>query len=180
MTEDYDLYSCPNGCPHFYSSDWLALRLGIMPRGYCPVCKIYYMKNEADKGEEMTAENFQKQTLTITEAAEILGIGRQSAYDLARRGELPGIRKLGKRFIISRIVLEEYLKGHENEDRLAAKTRLDLAVGQHQLFKGLEEGLMELDSKLDEVLVELQDIKRSLNRNANNSATPAWHPGNED
>ena len=57
---------------------------------------------------------------------------------------------------------------------------LDLGIGQHQVFKGLEEGLMELDSKLDEVLVELQDIKRSLNRNANNNAIPAWHPGNED
>ena len=57
-------------------------------------------------------QNTQKQTLTVMEAAKILGIGRQSAYELARRGELPGVRKLGGRFIISRIVLEEYLKGH--------------------------------------------------------------------
>ena len=119
MTEDYVLYVCPNGCTYLHSSDWLALRLGIMPRGYCPVCKIYYMKNEADKGEEMT----------------------------------------------------------ESKDPVEL---LDLAVGQHQAFKALEENLIELNSKLDEVLVELQDIKRSLNRNANNSATPAWHPGNED
>jgi hypothetical protein len=119
MTENYDLYSCPNGCPHFYSSDWLALRLGIMPRGYCPVCKIYYMKNEADKGEVMT----------------------------------------------------------ESQDPVEL---LDLGIGQHQVFKGLEEGLMELDSKLDEVLVELQEIKRQLKRNSNNNAIPVWHPGNED
>ena len=56
---------------------------------------------------------------------------------------------------------------------------LDLAVGQHQAFKALEENLIELNSKLDQVRVELQDIKRSLNRNANNSATPAWSPNNE-
>jgi len=56
---------------------------------------------------------------------------------------------------------------------------LDLGIGQHQVFKGLEEGLMELDSKLDEVLVGLQEIKQQLKRNSNNNATPVWSPNNE-
>ena len=51
----------------------------------------------------------EKQTYTVEEAARILGIGRQTAYELARRGELPGIKRLGGRFIVSRIQLEEYL-----------------------------------------------------------------------
>ena len=53
----------------------------------------------------------EKQTYTVEEAARILGIGRQTAYELARRGELPGVRRLGKRFIISKSELEAYLQG---------------------------------------------------------------------
>ena len=54
-------------------------------------------------------QNTKKQTLTVMEAARILGIGRQSAYELARRGELPGVRRLGGRFIVSKAELEAYL-----------------------------------------------------------------------
>jgi len=56
-------------------------------------------------------QNTERQTLTIMEAARMLGIGRQTAYELARRGELPGVRRLGKRFIISKSELEAYLQG---------------------------------------------------------------------
>ena len=56
-------------------------------------------------------QNTKKQTLTVMEAAEVLGIGRQSAYELARRGELPGVRRLGGRFIVSKAELETYLSG---------------------------------------------------------------------
>ena len=58
----------------------------------------------------------EKQTYTVEEAARILGIGRQTAYELARRGELPGIKRLGGRFIVSRIQLEEYLGKNEEND----------------------------------------------------------------
>ncbi|MCL0055291.1 helix-turn-helix domain-containing protein [Dehalococcoidia bacterium] len=56
-------------------------------------------------------QDTQKRTLTVTETAQILGIGRQSAYELARRGELPGVRRLGGRFIVSKAELETYLSG---------------------------------------------------------------------
>ena len=51
----------------------------------------------------------EKQTYRIEEAAQILGISRQTAYVLARNGELPGGRKLGGRFIVSKIELDAYL-----------------------------------------------------------------------
>ena len=51
----------------------------------------------------------EKQTYRIEEAAQILGISRQTAYVLARNGELPGGRKLGGRLIISKIELDAYL-----------------------------------------------------------------------
>ena len=50
-------------------------------------------------------------TMTITEAARTLGISRQLAYELARRFELPGCRKLGARYVVVRRVLDRWLDG---------------------------------------------------------------------
>ena len=38
-------------------------------------------------------------TVTVPETAQILGIGRNSAYEAARRGELP-IIKIGSRLLV--------------------------------------------------------------------------------
>ncbi len=40
-----------------------------------------------------------KITGTIPEAAEVLGIGRNQAYEAARRGDIPVIR-IGKRYLV--------------------------------------------------------------------------------
>jgi excisionase family DNA binding protein len=47
-------------------------------------------------------------TLSIEEAAELLGIGRSSAYEAARNGQLPTIR-LGRRLLVPRPKLEAML-----------------------------------------------------------------------
>jgi excisionase family DNA binding protein len=47
-------------------------------------------------------------TYTIDEAARLLGISRNSAYEAARRGELPVIR-LGRRILIPRSRLADLL-----------------------------------------------------------------------
>jgi excisionase family DNA binding protein len=49
-------------------------------------------------------------TMTIEEAAKLLGIGRNQAYSAASRGELPAIR-LGKRILVLRLPLEKMLRG---------------------------------------------------------------------
>ena len=49
-----------------------------------------------------------RQTLTVEEAGGLLGISRNSAYEAARRGELPAIR-IGKRLIVPRAALERLL-----------------------------------------------------------------------
>lgn len=46
--------------------------------------------------------------ITVPEAAEMLGISRNFAYELVNRGELPYI-KLGKRKLIPIIALEKKL-----------------------------------------------------------------------
>lgn len=56
-------------------------------------------------------------TLTIREAATKLGISKNLAYDLARRGQLPGVIRLGnKRLVVSRVQLDNLLKGEANND----------------------------------------------------------------
>ena len=42
-----------------------------------------------------------RQTLTVEEVAEILGIGRNSAYEAIRREEIPTLR-LGRRVVVLR------------------------------------------------------------------------------
>jgi excisionase family DNA binding protein len=49
-----------------------------------------------------------RQTLTVEEAAALLGIGRNSAYQAVARGELPALR-LGRRLLIPRAALERRL-----------------------------------------------------------------------
>ena len=46
--------------------------------------------------------------LTVPEAAEILGISRNFAYELVKQGQLPVIR-LGKRLLVPKIGLEKKL-----------------------------------------------------------------------
>jgi excisionase family DNA binding protein len=50
----------------------------------------------------------ERQTLTVEEAARVLGIGRSAAYIAARRGDLPAIR-IGRRYVIPRVALERML-----------------------------------------------------------------------
>ena len=51
-------------------------------------------------------------TLTVVEAAEMLGIGRSAAYEAVRVGVLPSIR-IGRRYLIPRAGLEKMLSGAE-------------------------------------------------------------------
>jgi len=53
----------------------------------------------------------QRLTLTVERAAHVLGIGRDLAYRLVARGEMPGVIRLGKRIVVSRAALERLLEG---------------------------------------------------------------------
>ena len=46
--------------------------------------------------------------LTVEEVAEVLRIGRTSAYEAVRRGEIPTV-KIGRRVIVPRAALERLL-----------------------------------------------------------------------
>ncbi len=49
-----------------------------------------------------------KATITVEQAAKLLGLGRTAAYDAARRGELP-TRRLGRRLLVPVPALLEWL-----------------------------------------------------------------------
>ena len=51
--------------------------------------------------------------ITVPEAAEMLGISRNFAYELVKQGQLPVIR-FGKRILISKIALEKMIGKGEN------------------------------------------------------------------
>jgi excisionase family DNA binding protein len=57
-----------------------------------------------------TATADERRTLSIEEAAEVLGVGRSLMYDAAKRGEIPVI-KIGRRLVVPRARLEALLAG---------------------------------------------------------------------
>ena len=58
-----------------------------------------------------------KQTLTVSEAAEILGVSKPMVYSLIRDGSIPAIN-VGKKILIPKLVLSVWLKngGHYGEE----------------------------------------------------------------
>ena len=54
-------------------------------------------------------------TVTVEEAAKMLGVGRDVAYRLARQGEIAGVKvlRVGNRLVIPRRPLERVLSGEE-------------------------------------------------------------------
>ena len=50
----------------------------------------------------------EKLTITVNEAAKVLGIGRALAYEMVNQGKLPSLR-FGRRILIPRIALQKLL-----------------------------------------------------------------------
>jgi excisionase family DNA binding protein len=48
-------------------------------------------------------------TVSVEEAATILGVSRSFGYQLARDGTLPGVFQLGTRYRVNRSLLFEYM-----------------------------------------------------------------------
>lgn len=59
--------------------------------------------------------NTDRLTVSVKEAAAMLGISKNLGYDLARRGELPGMIRLGqKRIVVSKMQIENLIRGDNN------------------------------------------------------------------
>ena len=55
-------------------------------------------------------------TYSIDETAALIGIGRNAAYEAARRGDIPTIR-IGKRLLVPKMSLERLLEGRLSTDK---------------------------------------------------------------
>ncbi len=53
--------------------------------------------------------------VSVLEAATLLGISKDLAYDLARRGELPGAFQLGRRWRVSLVKLRAAVHGAKDD-----------------------------------------------------------------
>ena len=61
----------------------------------------------------------ERQTISVEEAARILGIGRSTAFEAVRRGDIPHLRISPRRIVIPIRALERLLdaaEGKANED----------------------------------------------------------------
>ena len=50
---------------------------------------------------QLTLSDLTGDTCSVEEAAEVLGVGRTLAYEMARRAELPGLLRLGRLYRVS-------------------------------------------------------------------------------
>ena len=75
----------------------------------------------------------ERPTMSIPEAAEVLGIGVNGAYEAAKRGEIPTIR-IGKRLLVLREPLRRILHGSSNECPLTPHRRRhsDFVIIEHK------------------------------------------------
>jgi excisionase family DNA binding protein len=66
---------------------------------------------------DKTTQKYQRRTYTVTEAADLIGISRSTAYDLVSKGELRAIR-LGRRWVVP-VSTVVSIVGPELEEALA-------------------------------------------------------------
>ena len=59
---------------------------------------------------DQSVSDVERRTYTVPEVAKILGIGRNTAYEICRNGEIPTIR-IGGRVLVPRSVIDELLEG---------------------------------------------------------------------
>lgn len=57
----------------------------------------------------------EREVISVPEAGQRLGISRNSAYDAARRGEIPTIR-IGKRLLVPIVAFQRLIEGKETAD----------------------------------------------------------------
>ena len=52
--------------------------------------------------------------ISVARASEILHVSRSTGYELARTGQLPGVTKLGARFVVRTAVFARWLDGQHD------------------------------------------------------------------
>ena len=72
-------------------------------------CMAPDVKHQTGQDGTMSTETITRRTFTVEEAGQILGLGRNTAYALAKSGRLPTIR-LGRRLLVPKAALDRLLE----------------------------------------------------------------------
>tara|TARA_Y100000588_G_scaffold12133_1_gene13194 strand:- start:451 stop:681 length:231 start_codon:yes stop_codon:yes gene_type:complete len=64
-----------------------------------------------------------RHTLSVEEAAVVLGISRSYAYDMARRGKLPGVVRIGTRYLVSEAILLKFVDSWSSDEKQSAEAK---------------------------------------------------------
>ena len=73
-----------------------------------------------DGGNE---DNAHEAVMTVDEVARLLRVNRKTAYELFRRGEIPGVRRLGRAIRIHRAAVLEWLAQGQGRAPRSRSTR---------------------------------------------------------
>lgn len=65
----------------------------------------------------------ERATLTVEEAAEVIGLSRSLAYKAVRSGQIPSIR-FGKRLLVPRIALQRMIEGAGKPEKVSGAAAL--------------------------------------------------------
>jgi excisionase family DNA binding protein len=76
-------------------------------------------KKRSAKCATGTMLDLERRTWTLDEAAVLIGCSRSLLYAEAKRGNLPGLIRLGDRLLISRAAVERLLEGASRASRAA-------------------------------------------------------------
>ena len=73
-----------------------------------------YACNAKAQELKVLARTQRRSTLTVEEAAEVLGLSRAFAYEAVSRGEIPSIR-IGRRILVPKVALERLLNSADGQ-----------------------------------------------------------------
>jgi excisionase family DNA binding protein len=73
-----------------------------------------HARTDPDRDLTIRREDALSAILTPMEAARLLGLGRSAMYERLRTGEIPH-KRLGRKYLISRLVLARFVSGEQWE-----------------------------------------------------------------
>jgi len=87
------------------------------------------MSDLIHEAKDRSRRHLPRQTITVPEAGARLGIGRNAAYEAARRGEIPVIR-IGKRMVVPLFAFERMLSVESKSQIVATELVRRLQRGE--------------------------------------------------
>ena len=83
--------------------------------------KINSMEANLNQIASQTSKEPQSETLSVTETAKILSIHRETVLSLLQKGELKAAKSTGKKYLITRLSINEYINQSFTESRPSYK-----------------------------------------------------------